>query len=502
MGKRIKTILYKLKYTKSIRNTIMIVTILFALVPVVLLMLVQLKSVEGKMVDIKLKRLQAQCNIIKNHLVTEGFFDDNSVSGVNAEMVQLSAMYDGRVIVVDKNFRILKDTYQMDEGKMCISSNVLKCFGGEIISLYNRKSDYIEVAMPVVSGEDTLGVMLVTFSTEDVMDAVTYVHYITIIFASIIFIILVTISAYVSKLLIKPIREIERSIENVSEGNLDQKISVKGYKETDSICEAYNKMMEHVKKIDDSRQEFVSNVSHELKTPMTSIKVLADSLLMQEDVPAELYKEFMTDIVAEIDRENDIISDLLTLVKMDKKNTELNIDEVNINEMVERILKRLRPIAAKRNIELVLESFRPVVAQIDEVKLTSAVSNLVENAIKYNVLDGWVHVSINADHKYFYIKVEDSGIGIPKESQDLIFDRFYRVDKTRSRETGGTGLGLAIARNIILMHRGAIKVYSKENEGTTFTMRIPLNYIKVVKITREDLGRKKKYQKPDSDKIQ
>ena len=170
--------------------------------------------------------------------------------------------------------------------------------------------------------------------------------------------------------------------------------------------------------------------------------------------------------------------------------------------MVERILKRLRPIAAKRNIELVLESFRPVVAQIDEVKLTSAVSNLVENAIKYNVLDGWVHVSINADHKYFYIKVEDSGIGIPKESQDLIFDRFYRVDKTRSRETGGTGLGLAITRNIILMHRGAIKVYSKENEGTTFTMRIPLNYIKVVKITREDLGRKKKYQKPDSDKIQ
>ena len=231
-------------------------------------------------------------------------------------------------------------------------------------------------------------------------------------------------------------------------------------------------------------------MTHELKTPMTSIKVLADSLITQENVPAELYRDFMTDIVAEIDRENDIISDLLTLVKMDKKSTDLNISEVNINEMVELILKRLRPIAAKRNIELVLESFRPVLAQVDEVKLTSAISNLVENAIKYNVLDGWVHVSLNADHKYFYVKVEDSGIGVPEESQEMIFERFYRVDKTRSRETGGTGLGLAITKNIILMHRGAIKVYSKENEGTTFTVRIPLNYVKIVKISRDNIVQK------------
>ena len=194
-------------------------------------------------------------------------------------------------------------------------------------------------------------------------------------------------------------------------------------------------------------------------------------------VPVELYKEFMQDITEEIDRENQIITDLLSLVKMDKKAADLNITTMNINDLLELILKRLRPIAAAKKVELILDSFRPVNAEVDETKLTLAISNLVENGIKYNVEGGWVKVSLNADHKYFYVTVADSGIGIPKESLDHIFERFYRVDKSHSREIGGTGLGLAIARSAIVMHRGAIKVYSKENEGTTFSVRIPLTYL-------------------------
>ena len=111
------------------------------------------------------------------------------------------------------------------------------------------------------------------------------------------------------------------------------------------------------------------------------------------------------------------------------------------------------------------------------MKLTLAITNLIENGIKYNKEEGWVHVSLNADHQYFYVKVEDSGIGIPQDSLEHIYERFYRVDKSHSREIGGTGLGLAITRNAVLMHRGAIKVFSTEGEGTIFTVRIPLNYI-------------------------
>ena len=144
---------------------------------------------------------------------------------------------------------------------------------------------------------------------------------------------------------------------------------------------------------------------------------------------------------------------------------------------MEKILKRLRPIAANRNVEVVYESFRPVSAEVDEMKLSLALSNLVENAVKYNHDGGWVHVSLNADHKYFYVEVADSGIGIPEDAVEHIFERFYRVDKSHSREIGGTGLGLSIARNAIVMHRGAVKVYSQEGEGTTFTIRIPLTYV-------------------------
>ena len=168
---------------------------------------------------------------------------------------------------------------------------------------------------------------------------------------------------------------------------------------------------------------------------------------------------------------------LETLVKMDKTSHDMNIETLDINQIVERILKRLRPIAQKQNIELVFETFRTVEAEVDETKLSLAVSNLVENAIKYNHKNGWVHVSLNADHKFFYLKVADSGMGIPKESQEHIFERFYRVDKSHSREIGGTGLGLAITRSAVVMHRGAIKVYSEEGEGTTFTVRIPLKYV-------------------------
>ena len=116
-------------------------------------------------------------------------------------------------------------------------------------------------------------------------------------------------------------------------------------------------------------------------------------------------------------------------------------------------------------------------ADVDEVKMSIALNNIIENAIKYNYDNGWVRVTLNADHKFFFISVKDSGVGIPEEFQNSVFERFYRVDKARSRETGGTGLGLSLTRNAILLHRGSIKLYSKEQEGTTFTIRVPLNYV-------------------------
>ena len=316
-----------------------------------------------------------------------------------------------------------------------------------------------------------------TVSTENIVSNVSKVAEKMSFYGLMIIGVLILCSILFVVVLMKPFGRLQEMLNKVADGNLDESISENTYKETWNISQAVQSTITKLRTVDQSREEFVSNVSHELKTPITSIRVLADSLMSMEEVPVELYREFMTDISDEIDRESKIIDDLLSLVKMDKAAAELNIAQVDINALVQQILKRLRPIAKKRNVELIYESIREVTADVDEVKLSLAINNLVENAVKYNIENGWVRVTLDADHKFFYIKVADSGIGIPEEYQEHVFERFYRVDKARSRETGGTGLGLSITRNVILMHHGAIRLSSKEGEGSTFTVRIPLNYI-------------------------
>jgi signal transduction histidine kinase len=430
-----------------------------------------------------MEKLKSISTVMKNSIIMEEYMSNISSDIINAELEQLSTIYEGRVMLINNNFKVVKDTYSMSEGKECLAESVIRCMRGQNVIQYSEENGYIEIATALSyvnnsnQGNVMDGVLLMSFSIEDILNDVSDMDYFANIMLLVFCILLISISIYITYKISLPFYRMKRSIDEIKLGQFDGQIDTRGYTEMQAIGEAFEHVMERMRTLDESRQEFVSNVSHELKTPITSVKVLADSLLMQENVPVEMYREFLGDIALEIDREDKIISDLLNLVKLEKKSADLNISQINVNEMVELVLKRLRPIAQKRNIELVFESFRPVIAEVDEVKMTMVISNLVENAVKYNILDGWVRVSLNADHKYFYLKVADSGIGIPKESQSHVFERFYRVDKTRSRETGGTGLGLAITYNGILMHKGDIKLYSKEGEGTTFTVKIPLIYV-------------------------
>ena len=193
-----------------------------------------------------------------------------------------------------------------------------------------------------------------------------------------------------------------------------------------------------------------------------------------DTVPKEMYVEFLRDINSEVDRMTDIINDLLTLVRMNRQEVALNPIEVDITDMLGDIIKRLEPIAENKNISLIYNRVKDVKAEVEETKLSLAISNLIENGIKYNVDGGKVEITVDSDHQNAFISVADTGLGIAEEEISKIFDRFYRVDKNRDRETGGTGLGLSIARSAVLMHNGSIKVSSKENEGTTFVIIIPL----------------------------
>ena len=469
----------KWKFLRSLRFRITLILVIIGIIPSIIIENGIVSSYEDRAVSLRTVTVKNQCDILCNQLVKLGYMEDPSNSVINGEFSMLTNIYGGRIQIINRDFKVIKDTYDLDMGKLMVSQEVIACFDGKEISRYDRKNSYIEMTIGIQNPEtkELQGVMLVSVSTVEIRSSMDILEQKGLLLLTIIMLVVLVLGYILSVYLMKPFQKVTRSIEDITDGYLNESISVPDYLETELITDAFNKMLARVRSLDESRQEFVSNVSHELKTPLTSMKGLADSLNGQENVPIELYQEFMQDITEEIDRENKIITDLLSLVKMDKKAADLNIEAVNINELLELVLKRLKPIAAKADVELIMDSFRPVNAEIDETKLTLAFSNLMENAIKYNKPGGWVRVSLNADHKYFYVTVADSGIGIPEGSISQIFERFYRVDKSHSREIGGTGLGLAITRSAIVMHRGAIKVYSKENEGTTFSVRIPLTYV-------------------------
>ncbi len=468
----------------SLKWRLILLFLLIGIVPGVLLRAGMLGSYENRAISIRTSEILSQAKILANQIVSNDYLNNaDAAAMIDVQLEQLSTIYDGRVMVIDNGFHIIRDTYELDKGKTIISEEVIRSFSGEEITKYDSENRYIEMTIPLVQTDaetemkHTIGVMMVSVSTDSINLNRGYLSTNTLVLMLVCMITVAFIAYLVSVQLVKPFHTLSKSIEEVQTGYGEDALAVDAYTETREICEKFNGMLGRMKVLDDSRQEFVSNVSHELKTPLTSMKVLADSINSMENAPIELYQEFMADIGNEVERETKIINDLLSLVKMDKSAADLNITNMNINELLEQILKRLKPIADKQNVELVLESFRPVSADVDEVKITLAFTNLIENAIKYNKQDGWVHVSLNADHQYFYLKVEDSGIGIPEEALEHIFERFYRVDKSHSREIGGTGLGLAITRNAVLMHRGAIKAFSTEGEGTIFNVRIPLSYI-------------------------
>ena len=469
-----------LKRIKSLRVQSLFVLILIGVLPLVIFSLILLNSYRSRAIDQQTTRIQTRGAVLCNLVASSAFFTNDVTSEVDSELTQISDIYDGRILVTNNEMVVLRDTYGLEEGKILLIDEIAPVLMGKQTQITVIQDEHVLIVMPVYQADQSSigGCVVMNFSLGEVYRMYQSIRTILYTMLLCIAVVVIIVAALYSAQVVRPVEEITGQVRKISEGDFAEQMNIHGYDEVERLSDEFNHMLSDLQNLEDARQEFVSNVSHELKTPITSMKVLAESLTGQEGLPVELYQEFMEDIGTELDRMNQIINDLLSLVKMDRTaGVQVNITEVNVNEFIERLLKQLQPIADKRNIEIVFESVRPVSAQIDEVKLGMAFRNLIENAIKYNYDDGWVRVSLNADHKFFYLKVSDSGEGIPEGLQDHIFERFYRVDKARARETGGSGLGLAITRSAILLHHGSIKVYSVEQQGTTFNVRIPLSYV-------------------------
>ena len=248
---------------------------------------------------------------------------------------------------------------------------------------------------------------------------------------------------------------------------------MRGSGELRELAENYNTMAAQLERLDKTRSQFVSNASHELKTPLTTMKIMLETVMYQPDMPEELRREFMQDMNHEIDRLTGIVTDLLTLTRVDGDKNGMKQEPVNMSDLTEEVLRMLAPAAEKRGQHLESNIEPGLQMMGDRARLNQILYNLTDNAIKYSPDGGRIAVSLRAETEGLVWRVRDNGVGIPPEDQEHIFERFYRVDKARSRETGGTGLGLSIVKQLVSMHGGTITVHSEPNRGSEFKVVFP-----------------------------
>lgn len=415
-------------------------------------------------------------DIAINRLIAESAEGGETTPALNNELESFNRLYSyARVMILDDRAMVIQDSSQTKVGRCIVNDDVLKALSGEVTNV--RDGSFIRLAIPITdySGTRIRGAVYVFFTVDTVLQSMSLTQG-SVVLLQYALGMAVCIGMYVViSFFTKPFKRVLSWMKQVSTGNAEIPEDLMRKDEYGAVVESVQDVTHDLIAIDHSRKEFVSNVSHELKTPLSSIKVLTESLLLQDSLPEEMYKEFLQDINSEIDRQTTIVNDLLTLVRLEEGGENvLNVSSFILNDMTEDILKRLKPLAQEKNVELLLESSREVEIEADETKLTLALSNLIQNGIKYNKDGGQVKVHIDSDHMNAVIKVSDTGIGIDEEHFAKLFQRFYRVDKARDREAGGSGLGLSIVRQIIMLHKGMISVESQLGEGSCFTAKLPL----------------------------
>ncbi len=289
----------------------------------------------------------------------------------------------------------------------------------------------------------------------------------------------VIMSDTLTKSITKPLQQIASIMDHYKEENPELSLPKTPYKELNIIAQSAKKMSDSVKKYTEGiefermvRQEFFSNASHELKTPITSIRGYTELLLGGFTTEEATSKDFMKRILTETENMTNLINDILMISRLETRDYEIETTELRMAMLLQDMIKTLQPIAVKQGVHLQTEC-KPAIINANKQHMRELLLNLIGNAIKYNKPNGMVYVTITTLGRDLLIVVKDTGLGIPKESQVRVFERFYRVDKGRSRTVDGTGLGLSIVKHIVNFYGGNITLESELNVGSTFTVRLP-----------------------------
>ena len=472
----------KVRWVYSIRWKLALSYLIVSIAPLFFFYFTVLGDIEEVYISDRQRRLLYSAQIEVGQLAAANYLE-NLMEGplmtiLNNDMTTRARNGDFRILLFDDRFTVVNDTNLVQTGNTLIVPEVVTTVTYIEAMGINRETRGEEVvyASSAIFNEynEWIGAVLLSQDASDIFDSLVEIRNTILLYTTLAGVLVCVLVFFASQLIIDPLKGVLRVVQRMAEGHMHQRIPVKGQDEFSQLGAAFNNMSEKLEQVEKAREEFVSNVSHELKTPLSSIKVLSESILIQDDTPIETHREFLQDITSEIDRMTMIVNDLLELVKLDRREHGFHATTVELNRLVEDILRRLSPLAEQKRIVLLYEDVRQVILDADEVKLSLAISNIVENGIKYTPSGGTVKVIVDADHQNAFITIQDTGIGIPDEEQSKVFNRFYRVDKTRDRGTGGTGLGLAISHAAVLLHNGSMRLTSKIDEGSVFVIRLPI----------------------------
>jgi len=409
------------------------------------------------------------------------FFASARMEPLQESLANAASEMDGRILLISPDGKVQLDTFSLLDGtRLALPeiTTVLTTGRSNAYGIYPAKDgsgDYAAIcAARMEQNGAAVGVLLLSTPVTELRTAiVTMEKQLLTVFAIMASAALVAALIF-SLTITRPVKALTATIRRMGKGDLSARADIRATGEMAELAESYNAMAEKIENFDRSRSQFVSNASHELKTPLTAMKLLLECLIDQPEMPDELKMEFMQDMNHEIDRLSGIITDLLTLTQMDSRDDALHLSEVDLSALTEETLHTLAPVADKAGLHIVSAIAPGLSLSGDRVKLASVVYNLTDNAIKYTPGGGEIRVTLAARGRQAILTVADNGIGIPPEEQPHVFDRFYRVDKARSRATGGTGLGLSIVRQMVQLHGGSITLASALGEGSTFTVTLPM----------------------------
>ncbi|MGF9965691.1 HAMP domain-containing sensor histidine kinase [Bacillus rhizoplanae] len=399
--------------------------------------------------------------------VLEKYFDDQTISHV----ALMESEAETKVVITSKNGEILAKSSNVDHSmeKHLHTKMPPVNKNGTVVEDHWKTSNYICTISPIQVGSDTKGYVYMFLGTDSIKQMIQRLTYQFIVIGAITFILTVITMFLLSKLLTNPLIKMKKATEKMSKGDLSVSLNINRNDEVGELAQSIQKLADDLNYLKKERGEFLASVAHELRTPLTYVRGYAD-ILIKNQIPAQDQNHYLSIIKEEADHVTRLVQDLFELAKMEKHNFVINTKQTNLYNLLKNILTKIQPAYADKNIRIISSCPEDVVLLLDEQRFEQVILNLLNNAYSHSDINSKVFVTVTENKEIVKIRVKDEGEGIPEQDLSHIFERFYRVDKSRTRATGGSGLGLAIVKEIIELHGGNISVESELGYGTIFTI--------------------------------